>query len=145
MKRASDREALASSQLNEFFGHEDAACSGRLTIDLAEHAIAVAFIECGGLKADRIEHAATTPAALRFLLRLTHNLAAESLTAQRFGKKENVDEQKAERRATEKARNHLVRLGIGHQHRKRPPVPVAGLLLVEPAEPGFNHSRCCRV
>ena len=123
----------AASSINKLFGHEDAACSGRLAIDLAENTIAVAFIECGGLKADRIEHAATTPAAPRVLLRLTHNFAAKSLTTQRFGKKENVDEQKAERRATKKARDHLVRVGVGHKHRERPPVPVAGLLLVEPS------------
>ena len=96
-----------------------------------------------GLKADRIEHAATTPAAPRLLLRLTNNLAAKSLTTQRFGKEENVDEQKAERSATKKARNHLIRVGVGYAARTtfRMPSDLIRLEYTVKLLDGFSQSR----
>src|SRR5947209_5118692 len=128
----------------KLLGHEDAACAGRIAGNFPETPPAIAFIERGRLEADRVEDGRTADATAAFFLKHPQDVGAKTRAAQRLGQEEQVEEEKAQRRAPEGATRNLASRRILDDDGKRTSVANAGDIIVEaiqsPADRPFDRS-----
>ena len=99
----------------------------------------MALVEARRLEIDRVEDCGDAAALPSFGLSKPQEATAESVTPQVVEKKEEVDEQEAERGPAREAADWVLSLRIADDHRQRPTVADPALLLVEARQPGTDR------